>query len=239
MTIAKTVEALNAMQAEGVIESYAIVGAVATYNYIEPRLTEDLDVFVSFDQKQHDEISALEGIAIEGWKLRFVRISNSLDREALAEAEQVELRNESGNPVFARVLKPEFIVAICLRLGRPTDLIHIAQFLEERAVDSAALCDVLARHGLRSAWQDSCARMRIDHHRATDVREAGRTASGHPDISDILAEKAEMRRRLAKRSFQEKVVAMEALHKRLKPFKEAREKRKAERECYPSPAEDC
>ena len=36
------------MEADGVIGRYAIAGAVAAYNYIEPTLTEDLDILVSF-----------------------------------------------------------------------------------------------------------------------------------------------------------------------------------------------
>jgi len=56
----------------------------------------------------------------------------------------------------------------------------------------------------------------------------------YPDISDILEQKAAMRRRLAKRSFEEKVDAMEALRERLRPFKEARERRKAERKHAPT-----
>jgi hypothetical protein len=51
----------------------------------------------------------------------------------------------------------------------------------------------------------------------------------YPDISDLLEQKAEARRIRAKRSFGEKIAAMEALRERLKPFKEAREKRKAAR----------
>jgi hypothetical protein len=49
-----------------------------------------------------------------------------------------------------------------------------------------------------------------------------------PDISDVLERKAEIRRHRASRSFQEKIEAMEALRERLKPFKQARERRKAE-----------
>jgi hypothetical protein len=59
---------------------------------------------------------------------------------------------------------------------------------------------------------------------------AGKKEPGYPDISDVLEEKAEIRRHRAKRSFGEKIAAMEALRERLKPFKEAREKRKAARE---------
>jgi hypothetical protein len=51
----------------------------------------------------------------------------------------------------------------------------------------------------------------------------------YPDISDLLEQKAEARRIRSKRSFGEKIAAIEALGERLKPFKEAREKRKAAR----------
>lgn len=230
MGISKTIEVINAMEADGVIGRYAIAGAVAAYNYIEPMLTEGMDVLVSFDDDRDSKIPALER-SIEGRPVEFLPVSNLLDLEAIADTEQVEFRNESGDPVRARVLKPEYLVAICLRAGRPKDLICISQFLEERAVDVSALWDVLARHGLRSAWEDFCARFRVDDRcSTTDVRMAGEKAPGYPDISDVLERKAEIRRHLAKRSFEEKVDAMEALRERLRPFKEAREKRKAERE---------
>jgi hypothetical protein len=49
-----------------------------------------------------------------------------------------------------------------------------------------------------------------------------------PDVlGDILEEKVEIRLRLGKPSFQEKVEAIEALREWLKPFKDARERRKA------------
>ncbi len=53
---------------------------------------------------------------------------------------------------------------------------------------------------------------------------------GFPDISDILARKAEGRREIARRSFGEKIAMMEALRERLEPFKRAREARRAARE---------
>jgi hypothetical protein len=81
--------------------------------------------------------------------------------------------------------------------------------------------------------------MRIDDRSATaDVRVTVENESRYPDISDILEKKAEIRRYRASRSFEEKIAAMEALRERLKPFKEARERRKAERERHPSPAKD-
>ena len=52
----------------------------------------------------------------------------------------------------------------------------------------------------------------------------------YPDISDILKAKAERRRDLARRSFGEKIAAMEALRERLAPFKRLREARHAAKE---------
>jgi hypothetical protein len=50
-----------------------------------------------------------------------------------------------------------------------------------------------------------------------------------PNISDILARKAEGRREIARRSLGEKIAMMEALRERLEPFKRAREARQAKR----------
>jgi hypothetical protein len=48
----------------------------------------------------------------------------------------------------------------------------------------------------------------------------------YPDISDILARKAEGRRELAKLSFGQKVDILEAMRARVEPFRKAREARK-------------
>ena len=43
-----TLKVINQMQADGVIEQYAIGGAVGATFYLEPVATVDIDVFVSF-----------------------------------------------------------------------------------------------------------------------------------------------------------------------------------------------
>ena len=43
-----TLEAINQMQADGVIGKYAIGGAVGATFYLEPAATVDLDIFVTF-----------------------------------------------------------------------------------------------------------------------------------------------------------------------------------------------
>jgi hypothetical protein len=51
----------------------------------------------------------------------------------------------------------------------------------------------------------------------------------YPDISDILARKAQGRRHIARRSFGDKILMMERLRERLAPFKKACEGRAASR----------
>jgi hypothetical protein len=50
-----------------------------------------------------------------------------------------------------------------------------------------------------------------------------------PDVSDILARKAEGRREIARRSFGEKINMIETMRERLAPLKRAREMRRAAR----------
>ena len=49
VSIGKTLQVLNQMVADGIVEQYAIAGAVAALNYIEPSVTEDLDILISFE----------------------------------------------------------------------------------------------------------------------------------------------------------------------------------------------
>jgi hypothetical protein len=44
MSLRKTIEIVVRLAEQGTIQRYAIAGAVAALNYIEPTLTEDLDI---------------------------------------------------------------------------------------------------------------------------------------------------------------------------------------------------
>jgi len=179
MGMKQTLEVINRMEADGIVGRYAIGGAVAAYNYVEPTVTEDLDILVSLDahrqqpklglvtlgpmlsylqQKGYSEFRK-EGLVIEGWPVQFLPVADDLDAEALAQAEEVEIEiSAAEGSVKSRVLRPQHIVATALRTGRPKDRIRMVQFLEEDAVDLGALCDVIGRHGLLQAWQAFCHR---------------------------------------------------------------------------------
>jgi len=177
MSMKQTLDVLNAMHRDGVIGPYALAGAVAAFNYLEPAVTDDLDVLISFQTKSglidlapvFDDLRARgyethqrEGIVIEGWPVQFIPAVDELDAEALANAEDIEIKMPSEAPVRTRILQPEYLAAIALRVGRAKDQFRIAQFLEEKAVSTEKLCAILRRHDLIQKWQSFCARAGIN-----------------------------------------------------------------------------
>ena len=173
MGMKQTLDALNRMRADGIIGPYAMAGAVAAYRYIEPAVTEDLDILVSFDSRStlisltpiFDYLKKIgydsydrEGIDIEGWPVQFIPATDALDMEALANADDVDIDIPLEGTVTTRVMRPEYLVAVALRVGRPKDQIRIVQFVEEGAVAAERLCDILRRHGLVERWQSFCRR---------------------------------------------------------------------------------
>jgi hypothetical protein len=181
MGMKQTLDVINRMEADGIIGRYAIAGAVAAYNYVEPTVTEDVDILIAFDSGRRPQTGLItlgpilshlkdegysdfrkEGVLIEGWPVQFILVANDLDAEALATAEEVDLEVQPNEGwVKTRVLRPEHIVATALRVGRPRDRLRIIQFLEEEAVDIDALCNVIGRHGLGDAWLTFCGRAGI------------------------------------------------------------------------------
>lgn len=178
-----TFQVINQMQAQGVIEDYAVSGAIAALNYIEPTLTSDLDILISVERLKAQSAAGLislssiyeylrgmgysefkeEGILIEGWPVQFLPVSDALDAEGLDQAVDVEILMDSGKPpIKVRTLRAEHIVATALKVSRPKDRIRINQFLEEKAVDLNALQKVLDRHNLRRKWGVFCKTSGID-----------------------------------------------------------------------------
>ncbi len=174
-----TILVLNRLQAEGTIGSYAITGAVAAFRYIEPMLTEDLDLIVSIPTARSglaavapifSRLKALgyaqfvrEGLVIEGWPVQFLPVASDLDAEALTRAEEVAI--PTGQPevsVTTRSLRAEHVVATAVKLGRPKDYARIQQFLENEAIDLAALRDVIERHDMIERWRLFCFRTGLE-----------------------------------------------------------------------------
>ncbi len=157
----ETFAVLNQMVADRAIENYAVAGAIGAMFYVEPFSTEDLDVFVLtpgdrlvielpgweyLKARGYTEIRK-EGIVVEGWPVQFMPVNNPLEREAYLNAQQLDYDGLS-----VRVVLPEHLVAIMLKVGRRKDLARVEMFLTQKEVDIDAQEDVLQRHGLMDRW---------------------------------------------------------------------------------------
>ncbi|MGH9522511.1 MAG: hypothetical protein ACRD3E_08260 [Terriglobales bacterium] len=170
MAIKDTLEVINRMQADGVIEQYAIGGAVGATFYIEPAATVDLDIFVEFPNAPEARLISLspiyeylvsrgckaegEYIVVGDWPVQFLPASGDLDREALEHAIETDV-----DGVRTRVIGPEHLIAIALRTGRSKDRSRIIQFFEQASIDSDKLQRILDKFGLMEKWQKLRARL--------------------------------------------------------------------------------
>jgi hypothetical protein len=100
--IKEVIETINRMRGDGVIERYAIGGAVGATFYLEPVATLDVDVFVEFHAEPGSRIVSpepifkylrdrgctMEGeyVVIAGWPVQFLPAGSALVQEALAAA---------------------------------------------------------------------------------------------------------------------------------------------------------
>ena len=159
----RTLEVLNELERAGVIERYAIGGAMGATFYVEPLLTFDLDVFVMLPQDTDGLLSLTplyealraqghtedgECVLIEGVPVQFLPAYNALLEEALREA-----RDASYEDVPTRVVRAEHLVAICLQTGRDKDRDRVRIFRDQAELDMTVLTGVLQRHGLERKWK--------------------------------------------------------------------------------------
>ena len=164
MNIKHTIAAINQLQADGVIERYAIGGAVGATFYLEPVATLDVDIFISFRPDSWKLIASpqpildyfkvrggkMEGeyIVIAGWPVQFLPAAGPLAEEALAQAVEKDV---AGTP--ARVFTAEHLAAIALQTGRAKDKARLLQFIETGALDPARFQTIISRHGLLAGWK--------------------------------------------------------------------------------------
>ena len=101
MNIKETIAAINRLQADGVIDRYAIGGAVGATFYLEPVATLDVHVFMAFrpeagqilisPQPIFEYLKARGGtmqgeyIVVAGWPVQFLPPGTPLVEEALNE----------------------------------------------------------------------------------------------------------------------------------------------------------
>ena len=164
MKIQDVIIAINQMQADGIIDRYAIGGAVGATFYLEPVATLDVDIFVGFrmslgqllisPQPLFEYLKArgatMEGeyIMVSGWPVQFLPPGSPLVEEALNDALTHDV---AGIP--ARVFTAEHLAAIALQTGRPKDKARLLQFVESGVLDLTRFEDIVASHGLVDQWR--------------------------------------------------------------------------------------
>jgi len=141
---------LNDMRTAGVIENYALFGAMAQMRYTEAVATLDADVLVSVASPERMDVLAAEGEAIRvgAWPVQFVPVFSPLTREAM---EQADTADFEGVPL--RVVRADHLAAIALSVGRAKDYARILALLESSSVARDQIARLAARHGLSEAWQ--------------------------------------------------------------------------------------
>ena len=164
MDIVEVIATINRMQDDGVIESYAIGGAVGATFHLEPVSTLDVDIFVNFKGSGDSLIISpqpifdyliscgctVEGeyVIIGGWPVQFLPPTGPLVEEALAEAVRVMVGETS-----AWVFTAEHLAAIALEVGRAKDKARLLQFVEAGGLDTARFQSILERHDLLDSWK--------------------------------------------------------------------------------------
>ena len=161
----ETLKVLNGMLKAGVVQRYAIGGAVAAIYYLEPIDTVDLDIFVQLEVSGseltilapiYEYLSARgyeargELVEIEGMPVQFLPVFNPLTEEAVVKAQTIRYAR-----VTTFIMRPEYLVAIMLDTGRSKDYLRIAMFLEQGAVNLRLLMPLLRRHGLAEKWKEN------------------------------------------------------------------------------------
>jgi len=147
MPFVDTLRSLNTMKAEGVIEEYAIAGAMAIVFWAEPVPTFDLDVLVRLPQQGGDlvRLEGIEHILVEGLPTQFLPSPDSLAREAVSSAAEVDYQG-----VAVRVVRPEYLIALYFQPTARTAKRRerAAMLLELPSLNRALVDEILSRHGL-------------------------------------------------------------------------------------------
>lgn len=164
MKLEKVIRTVSEMKADGVIENYALGGAIAASFYLEPVSTLDVDVFIALQALPTSAVISLEPlfhylrqrgcefegehVIISGWPVQFLPPTGSLVEEALAKAADIVVTPA----LSARVFAPEHLAAIALETGRAKDKARLLEFIEAGTLDLHKFNGVIDRHHLNDRW---------------------------------------------------------------------------------------
>src|SRR5262245_42598916 len=161
----RVIKVLNRMQADGVIENYAIGGGIAAIYYLEPYQTDDIDVFIPAVAVSVGETGLIslepiysylralgytalkEGVLIEDWLVQFIPTFEPMQDEAISTARRIKYGETETN-----IFTAEYLAAELLRSGRRKDQLRVIALIEGNRVDLREFHSIMKRHGLTEKW---------------------------------------------------------------------------------------
>ena len=164
----KTLEVLNRLVSEKVIDDYAIGGAMGAMFYVEAVTTMDLDIFVLFpDDSDLVPLSPVYGklkewgylpdehekecINIEGTPVQFLPAYDALLQEALVQARSFDYEG-----VETKVMLAEYLAAICVKTGRLKDKLRVQMLQLSKGFSESQFLGLLSNFNLKERfdkWQ--------------------------------------------------------------------------------------
>lgn len=150
---------LNEMKSAGVIEDYAIGGAMAVLFYAEPTRTYDLDVFVLLPRSEESIVvltpvyawlgargfePRAEHVIIHGVPVQLIPAYNDLVELAITDARVLDYED-----VAVQVTPPEHLIAIALQTGGGKRRERAFQLLETADIDRDLVDELLSRYGIQ------------------------------------------------------------------------------------------
>ena len=155
--LADALLAANELVSAGLIEDYALGGALAAIYYTEPFTTYYADIiFIPSDKTLNAGIPAIYShLQSKGWRIEREHLllknfpvqflaASGLTEEAVRNAKQIEYDGIPG-----KIFSPEYIIAIAASVGRHKDFARIEQLLDQVEIDKTLLDDVLHRYNLK------------------------------------------------------------------------------------------
>jgi hypothetical protein len=146
MSFVDAIRTLNGLKRRRIIRDYIIIGAVAATAYMEPVMTQDLDVVVLVDTDQEfwetyrrvgKHADGLDGMH-HMLGARPVQLFPSTMKPIYADAIEKARRTRAGN-LRVKLASPEHLVLLALDAFRLKDKIRIGEMLNNGSVDRDAV----------------------------------------------------------------------------------------------------
>ena len=161
----KTLDVLNKLLREKVINDYAIGGAMGAMFYAEAVTTMDLDIFVLFpDENSFTPLAPVyeklkewgyfpdaherECVNIEGTPVQFLPAYDDLLQEALVFA---RVFNYEG--VSTKVMLAEYLALICVKTGRLKDKLRVQMLIASDGFSTKKFMELLTKFKLMERFE--------------------------------------------------------------------------------------